>query len=48
MKTTDRQSLIAAALVGALAFTAATPIAQAQSHYQKLADLPFKDVSLAN
>jgi hypothetical protein len=42
MKMTSRQTLVAA-LACAVAFTTTTPIAQAQSHYQKLADLPFKE-----
>jgi hypothetical protein len=40
-KTTG--NFLAAALACALALTTATPIAQAQSYYEKLADLPFKD-----
>src|SRR4030095_8500179 len=40
-KTTG--TFLAAALACALALTTATPIAQAQSYYEKLADLPFKD-----
>jgi hypothetical protein len=40
MKT---KTLLAAALVGALATITATSMAQSQSHYEKLADLPFKD-----
>src|SRR5882672_9653270 len=42
MKMTSRQTLVAALACG-VASTAAAPIAQAQSHYQKLADLPFKE-----
>ena len=41
MKNIRRQSLIAAAL--ALAFTTAVPMAQAQSRYDELANLPFKE-----
>ena len=40
MKTKSLQTLIAAALT--LAFTTATPMAQAQSHYDDLANLPFQ------
>jgi hypothetical protein len=39
--------LIAVALVGTLAFTTAIPMAQGQSRYDKLANLPFKEGFIA-
>jgi hypothetical protein len=46
LKTAHKLNLLTAALVGALAFTTATPMTQAQSHYDDLANLPFKKVPL--
>jgi hypothetical protein len=43
VKTTHTLNRLAAVLACALAFTTATPIAQAQSHYENLAGLPFTE-----
>jgi hypothetical protein len=43
VNTTHKLNFIAVALVGTLAFANAIPMAHAQSRYDELANLPFKE-----